>query len=464
MSTALITMAEEIASLRLELAATRAQLELTEAVMTSGHGAPTTAVDEEGFEKCFFGTYDASALGTVGADGEARDRNVDSAYFDSYSHVAIHETMLRDEVRTGAHAAAITPGHFAGKVVLDVGCGTGILSMLAARAGAARVIGVDASPAIIDSARVAVAANGLAGAVRLVSGRIEDLSRADLELAEGEAVGIVLSEWMGYCLLFESMLPSVLGARDRFMRSGGTMWPSQVRLFIEAWSDRTPDAYDLGTFPSPGGRFSGEVGSAGGGGSSGGGGVGSGARRGSAWWQAVQGKPGAGRLAWWRRVHGLDMSCFAPLVLGSASFEAVAPACVVSSRGRLWEVDLNACDGTTAGLGITDAPFEMTVQGGPAMLDGFVVAFDVAFRHPGEGGTPVDVLLSTGADGPATHWKQTLFLLDPHQAPRSPLLVGTVVCGKFSMRRSAANPRCYDAAISWAVGDLSGSQTYNIST
>ena len=77
-------------------------------------------------------------------------------------------------------------------------------------------------------------------------------------------------------------------------------------------------------------------------------------------------------------------------------------------------------------------------------------------------------VLSTGADGPATHWKQSLFLLDPAQAPPSPLAVGTVVRGSFSLRRTATkaqpNPRSYDATISWAVGDLSGSQKYAIST
>lgn len=65
-------------------------------------------------------------------------------YFDSYAHFGIHEEMLKDEVRTMAYRNAIMQNRhlFKGKVVLDIGCGTGILCMFAAQAGAAKVIGV----------------------------------------------------------------------------------------------------------------------------------------------------------------------------------------------------------------------------------------------------------------------------------------------------------------------------------
>ena len=68
-------------------------------------------------------------------------------YFDSYAHFGIHEEMLKDEVRTISYRNAILRNKhlFEGKVVLDVGCGTGILSMFAAQAGARLVIGVDMS-------------------------------------------------------------------------------------------------------------------------------------------------------------------------------------------------------------------------------------------------------------------------------------------------------------------------------
>lgn len=65
-------------------------------------------------------------------------------YFDSYGHFSIHEEMLKDEVRTATYRDSILKNKhlFRGKIVLDIGCGTGILSLFAAKAGAARVIGV----------------------------------------------------------------------------------------------------------------------------------------------------------------------------------------------------------------------------------------------------------------------------------------------------------------------------------
>ena len=82
-------------------------------------------------------------------------------YFDSYAHFGIHEEMLKDEVRTLTYRNSMTDNRhlFKDKIVLDVGCGTGILSMFAKRAGAKHVYGIDMS-SIIDHAKEIVKNNG----------------------------------------------------------------------------------------------------------------------------------------------------------------------------------------------------------------------------------------------------------------------------------------------------------------
>jgi len=137
--------------------------------------------------------------------------------------------MIGDKVRTATYASFIlkNPALFRDAIVLDVGCGTGILSLFAARAGAKRVIAVDAS-AIGEKARKIVKANGFEDVITVVRGKVEEI-----ELPDGiEKVDIIVSEWMGYALLYESMLDSVLVARDRFLKEGGVMAPSQTQMLL----------------------------------------------------------------------------------------------------------------------------------------------------------------------------------------------------------------------------------------
>ena len=65
----------------------------------------------------------------------------------------------------------------------------------------------------------------LGGLVEVIQGTIETVSLP-------EKVDIIISEWMGYFLLRESMLDSVLVARDRFLKPGGALYPSHARLYF----------------------------------------------------------------------------------------------------------------------------------------------------------------------------------------------------------------------------------------
>ena len=98
-------------------------------------------------------------------------------YFDSYAHYGIHEEMLKDEVRTMTYRNSMYDNKhlFKGKVVLDIGCGTGILSMFAAKAGAARVIGIECSN-IVEYAEKIVEANNLSHIITIIKGKVEEVT------------------------------------------------------------------------------------------------------------------------------------------------------------------------------------------------------------------------------------------------------------------------------------------------
>jgi protein arginine N-methyltransferase 1 len=72
-------------------------------------------------------------------------KNEKDTYFGSYSHFYIHEEMIKDSIRTESYRAAIENNKeaFKDKVVLDIGCGTGILSIFAARSGAKHVYAIE---------------------------------------------------------------------------------------------------------------------------------------------------------------------------------------------------------------------------------------------------------------------------------------------------------------------------------
>ncbi len=166
------------------------------------------------------------------ADGNNDDRTSKDYYFDSYSHHGIHEEMLKDEVRTRTYQMAILNNRhlFEGKVVLDVGCGTGILSMFAVQAGASHVYAVDCS-SIIHRASMIVRDNGMSDRITLVQGKMEDI------VLPVPHVDVIVSEWMGYFLLYESMLNTVLFARDRWLRPGGVVFPDKAVMYLCACED-----------------------------------------------------------------------------------------------------------------------------------------------------------------------------------------------------------------------------------
>lgn len=146
----------------------------------------------------------------------------------SYRDVAMHKVMLQDIVRTEAYGKAINEVVKPEHRVLDFGCGSGILSMFAARAKAQKVIAVDRSPFIKNAQNIALA-NGFSN--------IDFYHDDHQSLVLDEKVDVIVSEWMGHCLFYEAMLEPLLSLRDRYLQKGGTMIPGEVSLHMGLVTD-----------------------------------------------------------------------------------------------------------------------------------------------------------------------------------------------------------------------------------
>ncbi|XP_065818251.1 protein arginine N-methyltransferase 2 isoform X3 [Labrus bergylta] len=151
----------------------------------------------------------------------------DEEYFGSYGTLRLHLEMLSDKSRTEAYRQVIlsNSASLKNKVVMDLGCGTGIISLFCAQlAQPSLVYAVEAS-SMADYTRQLVKQNGSEEVVSVLQARAEEI-----ELPE--RVDVLVSEWMGNSLLFEFMVESVLLARDRWLREGGVMWPSSAALTL----------------------------------------------------------------------------------------------------------------------------------------------------------------------------------------------------------------------------------------
>jgi protein arginine N-methyltransferase 1 len=319
----------------------------------------------------------AGAPDAKGASEEpdAKEFTSKDYYFDSYAHFGIHEEMLKDDVRMKTYSRAILNSKhlFKDKVVLDVGCGTGILCMFAARAGAKRVIGVEMAT-IHHQARKIIAANGFADVITIVGGKIEDV-----ELPV-EKVDIIISEWMGYFLLYESMLDTVLFARDKWLAPGGLLFPDKASLFIAAIEDANY-------------------------------------RR--------------DKIDFWDDVYGFNMSCIKELALMEPLVDVCEPDQMISTASKILDIDLYTV--TKEDLDF-ESKFEVHLTRSD-FVHALVSYFNVEFSK-----THTKINFSTSPRAQYTHWKQTVFYLEePVVANKGETLEGVI-----NVKRNVKNPRDLD--------------------
>ncbi|XP_077083988.1 protein arginine N-methyltransferase 3 [Siphateles boraxobius] len=307
-----------------------------------------------------------------GAIAELRE-DEDEAYFSSYGHYSIHEEMLKDKVRTESYRDFMYRNMdvFKDKVVLDVGCGTGILSMFAAKAGARKVIAVDQSD-IIYQAMDIVRSNKLEDTITLIKGRIEEI---DLPV---EKVDIIISEWMGYFLLFESMLDSVVYARDRYLAEDGLVFPDRCNISLAAVGDTQKHS---------------------------------------------------NRIAFWDDVYGFKMMCMKKAVIPEAVVEVLKPETVISEPSVIKAIDCGTV--TVSELDFT-VGFSLKITANTfctAIVGYFDIFFDKSCGNK--------VMFSTAPDCTKTHWKQTVFLLE---SP-IPTKTGEELPGQITVHKNRKDPR-----------------------
>ena len=240
----------------------------------------------------------------------------------------------------------------------------GILSMFCAKAGAKQVLAVD-NAAIIEKARRNIADNGLSDKITCLFGRMEDVK------LPVDKVDIIISEWMGYCLLYEAMLPSVLWARDRYLKPDGLLVPSVATIWAAPVSD---EEYITD------------------------------------------------HVSFWGDVYGFCMKAMHDGIYDEALVETMPEKAVCGEPFFLSQLDLHRV--RTEDLNFT-SKWSTTLTKDVDNLDGFMVWFDIFFTASrDEAVSPTSltssewskqaagrIAFTTGPFGTETHWKQGLLLV-----------------------------------------------------
>eukprot|EP01138_Halocafeteria_seosinensis_P006757 gb/GECG01006910.1/.p1 GENE.gb/GECG01006910.1/~~gb/GECG01006910.1/.p1 ORF type:complete len:564 (+),score=83.47 gb/GECG01006910.1/:1-1692(+) len=339
------------------------------------------------------------------------DTSTDSNYFGSYGNTDIHAEMLWDKTRTLSYKKAIDRlgPVLHDKTVLDVGSGTGILAMFCAKAGAKHVYAIEATE-VAEDARQSVAANNMTDRITIIKSKAETVN------LPVEGVDVIVSEWMGYGLLFENMLPTILYCRDRWLNAGGYILPDVCGVYLEGITDS---------------------------------------------------KLYHDKISCWQNVYGFQMPTMEQKAVREAHVMEVDPSSVSTERQLAFAFDVR----TVKDLDLdVSRRIELNCES-VDILHGLVLSFDCCFSNnvidayaretitelttltnihavlqSAARGTSLEEdtgegpnILSTACQTPVTHWKQTaLFFPQPLDTSKQRSLSGTLI-----MHRSPANHRSY---------------------
>lgn len=297
--------------------------------------------------------------------------------------------MLSDRPRQEAYRDAILTNRklFENKTVLDVGAGTGILSVFCALAGAKKVYSVEASN-ITALAKEIVYENNFENIIEVHQTRIEDfkiLNENGTEAEDQHQIDIIVSEWMGFYLLHEGMLDSVIEARDKFLRSNGLMFPQTASITMAPC--QLPTLFDT-----------------------------------------------------WNNVDGVQMQSFGKAFRAQKSNK---PEVMIVN-----EHDLLHYGTVIAWLDLNEVTLddlnsfkfdEIIVAKHSGRYQGICIWFDVDFP-PNENGD--NVTLSTAPWSPQTHWKQTVIPLPDNV--QEDVEIGYPIAFEINIQRNIDNSRHYN--------------------
>ena len=227
---------------------------------------------------------------------------------------------------------------------------------------------------------------------------------------------------MGYCLLYEAMLDSVLWARDRYLKPEGLMVPSHITLFVAPFAD--PDYI-------------------------------------------------TDHVAFWRSVYGFKMDSMLARIHDDVLIRDVKLENIPGSAHSFFALDLYSI--TTDRLSFTAIPFTVELEESIDSLDGFVIWFDTFFLPSREAVQSLEsdtraqkwaksrgIAFTTGPAGQPTHWRQGVLLIDHGKAGSQQLEKGQTIEGTIDYKKRDENQRALDIKLDWKVKGCSygGTQTW----
>jgi protein arginine N-methyltransferase 1 len=219
--------------------------------------------------------------------------------------------------------------------------------------------------------------NGLEDRITIIKGKMEEI---ELPVKK---VDIIISEWMGYFLLYEAMLNTVLYARDKYLASDGLILPDRVTLNMVGIQDKVYKEEKYG---------------------------------------------------FWNDIYGYNMQCIKEAALGEPLVEMTDPKGIVTNTCTFFEADLY----TIKVEDLTFANKFKLVINKDDTIDALVCWFDTEFSRMKN-----SITLSTSPYLGYTHWKQTIFYLS---TPIS-MLKDEVLEGSIAVKKSLVHPRSLDIVI-----------------